>query len=219
MRRSLPACPPRWTVPARAHSASAPGDGAVERPIEFERRRAVAVALRARRGKTTGKRSPADREHLPRRDVAHHEIGARGASHRRVRDGSRRRAARRQPASASLIACDPPRGKGHPDGVAADRQAPARSAALGRSSSGMMECAAMPANRARARGTAKRLSASARAERMACMPKRAISSGCRGTPRGGPAHRGAGAARLPQKAPSSCATRRRRDRDWRPWHR
>src|SRR5581483_8629817 len=59
-------------------------------------------------------------------------------------------ASRRRAASASAIACDPPRGNGHPTLCASVSSASANPA-LGRVSSGSIECAAFPANTARAR--------------------------------------------------------------------
>ena len=79
--------------------------------------------------------------------------------------------------------CAPPRGNGQPP-VCPQTPSTNPMAALKGDPSGSVECAAIPANKARARGPPKCDSASPRAGRIAAMPNLANSNGWRGSPSG-----------------------------------
>src|SRR6266511_1445997 len=87
---------------------------------------------------------------------------------------------RRWATSASMIACEPPRGSGQPTMWPSAAISNPYPAVVSRSS-GSIACAATPASSPRARWPRKRALASGAAARMALRPKLASSRGCRGS--------------------------------------
>ena len=150
-RRSRRASRRGGRSPARRALGRAPRDRPVERPVELECARAVPVAARARGRSAPGSRG--DPQELARGDVGEHDLGRAAArppgstrishavelrcrAHRR--SPARRRAGSRQPATWPSTPSASPK------------------PALGRRSSGSIECAASPAKSARARSVANR---------------------------------------------------------------
>ena len=152
-RRSPRASPPRCTVAACGALRRAPGDRPVERPVELEDARAVAVALEPP-AIARGQAAPASREDLPRRHVEQHGTRrrrARRASRRGARSRSRRRASAGTRRARRAIACEPPRANGQPTDVRRAARARARTPPRAAASA-----AASSARRARRRARARR---------------------------------------------------------------
>ena len=123
----------------------APRDRPVERPVELERARAVPVAGEAA---VVALRKPGDPAELRRGRRRRGRPRRRGSSSTGL-DACTVSSA----ASASAIACAPPRGKPQPATWPSTASAIPKPA-LGRRSSGSIECAARPAKSARARSVA-----------------------------------------------------------------
>ena len=183
-RRSRRSVPPRWTVPAPRAARGAPRDRAVERPVDLEDARGRSESVAARggspraadrprcasscRGVTSNSTARARGSSSSERDArAGHDLAAERA--RDTRPARRRSAATRRAAT------------GQPTAWPAIAEHEPERARVGGSSSGSIECAASPANSARARSPRNRDRASPVAGRSAGRPKRAIASGCRGS--------------------------------------
>ena len=119
--------PPRWTVAGRRALRRPPGDRPVERPVDLEHARPVAVALEPapvarpaagrRRARSSWRGVDVEQDGSRRRQLVERLDAAR-------RSRSRRRASAGTTASASAMRCEPPRGERPADGVR--RAAPAQ---------------------------------------------------------------------------------------------
>ena len=145
-----------------------------ERPVELERARPVPVRAQL---PPVALRQPVarDPDELARHDVGEHDV-RRGSS-------STASATRTEPPSRSssrtrpsAIRCDPPRAKGQPSALPST-QSDIPKPALGRRSSGSIECAEWPAKNPRARWVEKTYSATSRADRSAVRAARAPRRG------------------------------------------